>query len=43
VELVERHRTPPRVDVDRTRREADESFGTEDRVGEEDPWERNRG
>lgn len=43
VELVERHRTLPRVDFDRMRHEADELFGTEDRVGEEDPWERNRG
>jgi prevent-host-death family protein len=31
-ELVERHRMLPRVDYDRMRREADELFGTEDRV-----------
>jgi prevent-host-death family protein len=31
-ELVERHRGLPRVDRDRMRDEADEFFGTEDRV-----------
>jgi len=31
-ELVERHRRLPRVDRDRMREEADEFFGTEDRV-----------
>ena len=31
-ELVERHRSLPRVDHDRMRVEADEFFGTEDRV-----------
>ena len=31
-ELVERHRRLPRVDHHRMRREADEFFGTEDRV-----------
>ena len=31
-ELVERHRRLPRVDRDRMRDEADELFGTEDRV-----------
>lgn len=32
-ELVERHRRLPRVDHGRMRDEADEFFGTEDRVG----------
>lgn len=35
-ELVERHRGLPRVDHARLRRDADELFGTEDRVGAED-------
>ena len=39
-ELVARHRRLPRVDAARLRREADEIFGGEDRVGENDPWER---
>lgn len=42
-ELVERHRRLPRVDHGRMRREADEVFGGEDRVGDDDPWERGRG
>ena len=42
-ELVERHRTLPKVDLDLMRQEADEFFGTDDRVGEEDSWERSRG
>ena len=33
-ELVERHRRLPRVDQDRMRDEADEFFGSEDRVGD---------
>jgi len=33
-ELVERHRKLPRVDRARMRNEADEFFGTEDRVGD---------
>jgi hypothetical protein len=33
--LVERHRELPHVDHARMRQEADEFFGTEDRVGEE--------
>ena len=41
-ELVNRHRRLPRVDYDRMRQEADEFFGTEDRVSGDDPWERNR-
>jgi prevent-host-death family protein len=39
-ELVARHRRLPRVDAARLRREADEIFGGEDRVGDDDPWER---
>lgn len=43
-ELVKRHRRLPRVDYHEMRREADEFFGGEDRVGEgDDPWERGRG
>lgn len=42
-ELVERHRKLPRVDHDQLRREADEFFGTEDRLGGDDPWQRSRG
>ncbi|SDO14596.1 type II toxin-antitoxin system Phd/YefM family antitoxin [Lentzea jiangxiensis] len=42
-ELVERHRTLPRVDHLRTRQEADECFGDEDRVSGSDLWKRNRG
>ena len=37
-----RHRRLPRVDHARMHTEADEFFGTQDRVGEDDPWERNR-
>lgn len=39
-ELVARHRRLPRVDHASMRRDADEFFGDEDRVGDEDPWER---
>ncbi|HYS40430.1 MAG TPA: type II toxin-antitoxin system prevent-host-death family antitoxin [Pseudonocardiaceae bacterium] len=35
-ELVERHRRLPRVDYARMRYEADEFFGTEDRIGDDD-------
>jgi prevent-host-death family protein len=41
-ELVERHRRLPHVDYAEMRREADEFFGTEDRI-DDDPWERRRG
>ena len=34
-ELVDRHRGLPRVDHDRMRAEADEFFGTEDRVDDD--------
>jgi prevent-host-death family protein len=42
-ELVARHRRLPRVDHARMRQEADEFFGTEERVGDDDPWKRSRG
>ncbi|WP_455360827.1 type II toxin-antitoxin system Phd/YefM family antitoxin [Streptomyces sp. SYSU K21746] len=42
-ELVARHRTMPRMDYKQMREEADELFGTEDRIGDDDPWERGRG
>lgn len=37
-ELVARHRVLPRVDAAAMRREADDFFGTEDRIGDDDPW-----
>jgi prevent-host-death family protein len=42
-ELVARHRKLPRVEYARMRQEADEFFGTEERVGDDDPWKRSRG
>lgn len=42
-ELVERHRKLPKVDYAEMRREADEFLGTEDRIDQNDPWERARG
>lgn len=39
-ELIARHRRLPRVDAVAMRKEADEFFGTEDRVGDDDPFER---
>jgi prevent-host-death family protein len=42
-ELVTRHRRLPRVDHTRMRTEADEFFGTQDRIDEDDPGERRRG
>lgn len=42
-ELVERHRRLPRVDHARMRREADELFGGEDRIGDADQWESRGG
>jgi prevent-host-death family protein len=39
-ELITRHRRLPRVDAVAMRKEADEFFGTEDRVGGDDPFER---
>ncbi|MFD2468251.1 type II toxin-antitoxin system Phd/YefM family antitoxin [Amycolatopsis silviterrae] len=41
-ELVERHRRLPAVEAASLRREADEFFGTEDRLGLDDAWERPR-
>jgi hypothetical protein len=41
-ELVERHRRLPSVDAAQMRREADDFFGA-DRIGDDDPWESNRG
>jgi prevent-host-death family protein len=41
-ELVTRHRALPRIDIVDLRREADEYFGDEDRVGDEDPLDRGR-
>ncbi|MEU4803082.1 type II toxin-antitoxin system Phd/YefM family antitoxin [Actinosynnema sp. NPDC023587] len=42
-ELVARHRRLPPVDHGRMRREADDHFGGEDRVGGDDLGERERG
>nr|WP_202451251.1 PhdYeFM domain-containing protein [Streptomyces sp. SID4948] len=42
-ELVARHRRLPRVDYTHMRQEADDFFGTDDRIGDDDPWERDRG
>jgi prevent-host-death family protein len=43
-ELVARHRRLPPVEAAQMRQEADEFFGSEDRVGGgDDPWERGRG
>jgi len=42
-ELVEHHRRLPRVDHVRMRQEADEFFGTEDRVVDDDAWGHDRG
>jgi hypothetical protein len=42
-QLVARHKKVPQVDHAGVRREADEFFGTEDRVDQGDPWERARG
>jgi prevent-host-death family protein len=40
-ELVAKYRRLPRVDYAGMRREADEFFGSEDRI-DDDPWERRR-
>ncbi|MEU4195925.1 type II toxin-antitoxin system prevent-host-death family antitoxin [Kribbella sp. NPDC026611] len=39
-ELIARHRRLPRIDAAALRKEADEFFGSEDRVGDDDPFER---
>jgi prevent-host-death family protein len=41
-ELVAKHRRLPRVDTEQLRQEADEFFGG-DRIGDDDPWVRDRG
>lgn len=41
-ELVARHRHLPRIDYAAMRKEADEFFGTEDRLGDDDAWEADR-
>ncbi|WP_026928690.1 type II toxin-antitoxin system Phd/YefM family antitoxin [Glycomyces tenuis] len=41
-ELVERASKLPRLDYERMRAEADAFFG-EDRLGDDDPWDRPRG
>ena len=38
---VARHRRLPRVDYARMHAEADEFFGMQERVGDNDPWERS--
>jgi len=40
-ELVTRHRRLPRVDPEEMRHEADQFFGTSDRIGDDDPWQRD--
>ncbi|MCE6999524.1 PhdYeFM domain-containing protein [Saccharothrix sp. S26] len=42
-EVIERLKHLPRVDYAQMRREVDEFFGNEDRLGDDDPWERGRG
>jgi prevent-host-death family protein len=42
-ELVAKHRRLPHVDHALMRQEADEFFGSEERVGDEDPWDRSHG
>jgi hypothetical protein len=42
-ELVERHKHLPRVDYAQMRADVDEFVGGEDRIGDDDPWERTRG
>jgi prevent-host-death family protein len=39
-DLIAQHRLLPRIDAAEMRREADEFFGSEDRVGDDDPFER---
>jgi prevent-host-death family protein len=42
-ELVDRHRKLPRVEYAPMRRDADEFFGNEGRVGDDDLWDRSGG
>ncbi|WP_338771244.1 type II toxin-antitoxin system prevent-host-death family antitoxin [Nocardia vulneris] len=37
-ELVEKHRKLPRLNYAEIRKETDEFFGTEDRIGDDDTW-----
>ncbi|MGX1775550.1 type II toxin-antitoxin system Phd/YefM family antitoxin [Nocardia brasiliensis] len=37
-ELVEKHRRLPRLNYAEMRKEADEFFGSEDRIGDDDTW-----
>jgi prevent-host-death family protein len=39
-ELVERHKKLPRVEYAQLRNDADQVFGTEGRVDDDDPWDR---
>ncbi|RSD19856.1 type II toxin-antitoxin system Phd/YefM family antitoxin [Amycolatopsis eburnea] len=41
-ELVAKHRRMPRVDATEMRRDIDEFFG-DDRLSDDDPWDRSRG
>lgn len=40
-ELLEEARRLPRIDAAAMRREADEFFGSEDRIGDDDPFQRS--
>lgn len=40
-ELVDKHKRLPKVDYARMRQEADELFGSENRIAEDDPWTRS--
>jgi prevent-host-death family protein len=42
-ELVARHKKLPKVDYSHMRREADEFFGSENRIDDDDPWTRSNG
>ncbi|MBF6548442.1 type II toxin-antitoxin system Phd/YefM family antitoxin [Nocardia brasiliensis] len=37
-ELVDKHRRLPRLNYAEMRKEADEFFGSEDRIGDDDTW-----
>lgn len=41
-ELVQRHRNLPAIDYAEMRREADEIVGNEDRIGDDEIWDRRR-
>jgi len=42
-EVIELLKDQPEMDYAQMRAEADEFFGNEDRIGDDDPWERGRG